>query len=130
MIEDSTLTVPLGAFKQGELGWVVHHGELVEQRLDDFSHARSGAYMQVLGSVFGEVERRPPLHPSAPLILILWRAEALTRREGDGTDQLKVDLDETSVGPIFILQGGQSSFCMNVRNGLNILKKSLQTITN
>ena len=57
---ESTLTLPLGALKQGELGWVVHHGELVEERLNDFSHPCLGAYVQVLGSVFGEVERGPP----------------------------------------------------------------------
>lgn len=86
MLKDSTLTLFLSAFKQGKLGWVVHHGELVEQRLDDFSHTCLGAYMQVLGSVFGEVEGCPPFQPPALLILLPCGAYALTVREGDGTN--------------------------------------------
>lgn len=84
--KDSTLTLSLGALKQGELGRVVHHGELVEQRLDDFSHTCLGAYVQVLGSVFGEVERSPPCQPSALSILLRCGAQALVGREGDRAD--------------------------------------------
>lgn len=105
--EESTLTVFLSAFKQGKLGWVVHHGELVEQCLNDFSHTCLGAYVQVLGSIFGEVERCPPSQPSARLIFLLCGAQALAGREGDGTNQLKMHFDETRVGPVFILQGRQ-----------------------
>lgn len=66
-----TLTLSLGAFKQGKLGWVVYHGELVEQCLDHFSYPCLGADMQVLCGVFGEVERGPSFNPSAMLISLL-----------------------------------------------------------
>lgn len=73
-------------FKQSKLSWVVHHSKLVEQGLDHLSYTRLGAYMQVFGCVFGEVERRPPSQPSALLSLALRAAHALVWRKGDGTD--------------------------------------------
>lgn len=51
-----TLTLSLSVFKQSKLGWVVHHSKLVEQGLDHLSYTCVGAYMQVFGCVFGEVE--------------------------------------------------------------------------
>lgn len=86
ILNDSTLALPLGALKQGKLGRVVHDCKLVEQRLDYFSHSCLGAYMQVLGSIFGEVERCPPSQPPAVMILLLCRARALTGRERDRTN--------------------------------------------
>lgn len=80
-LNHSTLALPLRALKQGKLGGVVHYSELVEQRLDYFSCLCLGAYVQVLGSVFGEVEWCPPSQPPAGRILLLCRAQALTRRE-------------------------------------------------
>lgn len=93
----------LGSLKQGKLGRVVHHSELVEQSLDHFSHLCLGADVQVLGRVFGEVERRPPSQPLARMILLLCRAQTLTKRERNGTNQLEVNFDEACVDPIFIL---------------------------
>lgn len=91
-------------FKQSKLSWVVHHSELVEQSLDHLSHPCLGAYMQVFGCVSGEVERCPPSQPSALLSLTLPAELALVWGEGDRSDQVKMDLDETRVGPVFILK--------------------------
>lgn len=76
--------MPLGSLEQGKLGWVVHHGELVEQSLDHLSGLRSGADVQVLGRVFGEVEGRPPSQPPAGVIVLLRGAQALARRQRNG----------------------------------------------
>lgn len=84
-MNDSTLALPLGSLKQGKLGRVVHHGELVEQSLNYFSYLSLGTDVQVLGRVFGEVEGRPSSQPLAGMIvLLLRRAQALTRRERNG----------------------------------------------
>lgn len=80
------MTFSLSVFKQSKFSWVVHHGELVEQGLNHLPYGCLGAYMQVLGCVFGEVERCPPSQPSPLLGLILHAADALVWREGDGTD--------------------------------------------
>lgn len=73
-------------FKQSKLSWVVHHGEFVEQGLNHLSYACLGAYMQVLGHVFGEVERSSPSHPSILMSFTLIAVHAFVWREGDGTD--------------------------------------------
>lgn len=103
-VHDCTLALPLGSLKQGKLGRVVHHRELVEQSLDHLSHLCLGADVQVLGRVLGEVERRPPAQPPAGMILLLRGAQALTRRERDGTNELEVNFNEARVDPVFILQ--------------------------
>lgn len=100
------MALPLRALKQGELGRVVHHRELVEQRLDDFSRLRLGADVQVLGGVSGEVEGgAASQRPAGATLLLPRRARALARRrrEGNGTKQLEVNFDETRVDPVFVL---------------------------
>ena len=67
-----TLVFTFAALKQSKLGRVVHHGELVEQGLYDLTCPRLGAYVQVFGRVFGEVERCPVLKPPLLLSLFLW----------------------------------------------------------
>lgn len=102
-VSGSTLALPLASLKQGELGGIVHHGELVEQSLDHLPSSCLGADVQVLGRVFGEVEGRPPSEPPARVILLRRGAQALTRRQRNGANQLEVNFDETRVDPVFIL---------------------------
>lgn len=122
-MKNPTLALLLCAFKQGKFCWVVHHRELPEQCLDDFSDSSFGADVQVLRRVLGEVERCPPLYPSVLLILLFCRVLALRRRrrERDGTKELKVDLDETGVGPIFVLQVSRAK--MRVKGSYRSLTK-------
>lgn len=82
-VSASTLALPLRSLKQGELGRIVRHSELVEQGLDHLSSLCLGADVQVLGRVFREVEGRPPPEPPARMALLRLGAQALAGRERD-----------------------------------------------
>lgn len=92
----------LAALKQSKLGRVVHHGELLQQSLDDLTGGCTRANVQVLGRVFRQVERSATsncatLPPSAVMGSFLrWWDRHWSR-------QLELHFYETSVGTIFVL---------------------------
>lgn len=98
------MIVALAAFEQGELARVVHHGELVEQRLDDLAGPRAGADVQVFGRVLGQVEGGAALHRRGPPGPLLGRGRLAGRGNGHGPHQLKLHLDEARVRAVFVLR--------------------------
>lgn len=110
----STLVVALAALKQSELGRIVHHGELFQQRLDDFPGRGAGTDVQELGRVLGQVERGAALHCAALLRCAL--AAFLWWRDRHWACQLELHLHEAGVGAVLVLSVGKSVFVS--KNGL------------
>lgn len=99
----STLVVALAALKQGELARIVDHGELFQQRFNDFTGGGAGTNVQVLGRVFGQVERSATFHRAALLPCTL--AAFLWRRDRHWTRKLELHLYEAGVGTVLVLWG-------------------------
>lgn len=91
----------LAALKQSELGRVVDHGELFQQRLYDFTGRGAGTNVQELGRVLGQVERGAAFHCAALLRCTL--AAFLWRWDRHWAGQLELHLYEASVGAVLVL---------------------------
>lgn len=91
----------LAALKQRELARVIHHGELLQQRLDDLARRCAGADVQVLGRVLGQVEGGAALHGTALLRRAL--AALLRGRDRDWARELELHFDEAGVGAVLVL---------------------------
>ena len=100
------MLVTFPALKQGELGRVVHHRELLQQSLDDLAGRRVGVDVQMLGRVLGKVEGRAALDSSGLLPSgFLSRSPLFGRCDRDWARQLELHLHKASVGTISVLYG-------------------------
>lgn len=90
--------------KQSKLARVVHHSELLQQGLNDLTGPCAGADVQVFGRVLRQVEGGTAFHPtSLPASSILRSCALPGRGDGHRPNQLELDLNKASVGPIFVL---------------------------
>lgn len=97
-----TLVVALAALKQGKLGRIVDHGELLQQSLDDLAGGCPRANVQVLGCVLWQVERSATFN-SGSLLPFAVMTSFLRWRDRHWSRQLELHFYETSVGTIFVL---------------------------
>lgn len=74
-----TLVLPFSALKQGKLGRIVNHSELVEQSFNNLTGMCAGADVEVLGRILGQIEGCSTLCRGTLLPRTILRGDTSTR---------------------------------------------------